>query len=304
MQHDLSALHTWVFNTLQDQIAVIDREGTIIAVNRAWTLFAIENGLSAESAITHDNYFKVLNDSAARGDTLASEAAKGMLEVVNGERSFYEIEYPCHSPSEQRWFIMRVCRVQDATSDLFVISHHNITQRKLAEERAEYLAMHDSLTGLANRRYFNSFLQGEMRRSLRNQTSISLVVIDVDNFKDYNDTLGHLYGDECLVKVGKTLIDASRRPGDLAARLGGDEFALILGDTDMAGAQSVAETILQHVRELDIVFAESRYVTVSIGVASMIPYAQPSPDYLLHEADKALYRAKLAGRNQINCQNA
>lgn len=304
MQHDLSALHTWVFNTLQDQIAVIDREGTIIAVNRAWTLFAIENGLSAESAITHDNYFKVLNDSAARGDTLASEAAKGMLEVVNGERSFYEIEYPCHSPSEQRWFIMRVCRVQDATSDLFVISHHNITQRKLAEERAEYLAMHDSLTGLANRRYFNSFLQGEMRRSLRNQTSISLVVIDVDNFKDYNDTLGHLYGDECLVKVGKTLIDASRRPGDLAARLGGDEFALILGDTDMAGAQSVAATILQHIRELDIVFAESRYVTVSIGVASMIPYAQPSPDYLLHEADKALYRAKLAGRNQINCQNA
>ena len=304
MQHDLSALHTWVFNTLQDQIAVIDREGTIIAVNRAWTMFGIENGLSAESAVPHENYFKVLNDSATRGDTLASDAAQGMLDVVNGGRSFYEIEYPCHSPSEQRWFIMRVCRVQEATSDLFVISHHNITQRKLAEQRAEHLAMHDPLTGLGNRRYFNSFLEGEMRRSLRNQTSISLVLIDVDNFKDYNDTLGHLYGDECLVKVGKTLINASRRPGDLAARLGGDEFALILGGTDMAGAQSVAETILKHVRELNIVFAESRYVTVSIGVASIIPYAQSSPDYLLHEADKALYSAKLAGRNQVNCQNA
>ena len=304
MQHDLSALHTWVFNTLQDQIAVIDREGTIIAVNRAWTMFGIENGLSPESAILHENYFQVLNDSATRGDTLAGDAAKGMMAVVNGERSFYEIEYPCHSPSEQRWFIMRVCRVQDATSDLFVISHHNITQRKLAEERAEHLAMHDPLTGLANRRYFNSFLQGEMRRSLRNKTPISLVVIDVDNFKDYNDTLGHLFGDECLVKVAKTLINASRRPGDLAARLGGDEFALILGDTDMAGAQSVAEGILKHVRELNIVFAESRHVTVSIGVASMIPYAKPRPDYLLHEADKALYRSKLAGRNQVNCQNA
>ena len=304
MQHDLSALHTWVFNTLQDQIAVIDREGTIIAVNRAWTEFGNENGLSGESTILNANYFKVLNDSAARGDTLAGDAAQGMLAVVNGERSFFEIEYPCHSPSEQRWFIMRVCRVQDATSDLFVISHHNITQRKLAEERAEHLAMHDPLTGLANRRYFNSFLQGEMRRSLRNKTPISLVVIDVDNFKDYNDTLGHLFGDECLVKVGKTLMNASRRPGDLAARLGGDEFALILGDTDMAGAQSVAEGILKHVRELNIVFAESRYVTVSIGVASMIPYAKPPPDYLLHEADKALYRSKLAGRNQVNCQNA
>lgn len=120
MQHDLSALHTWVFNTLQDQIAVIDRAGTIIVINRAWTEFGNENGLSGESTMLNANYFKVLNDSAARGDVLAGDAAQGMLAVVNGERSFYEIEYPCHSPSEQRWFIMRVCRVQEATSDLFV----------------------------------------------------------------------------------------------------------------------------------------------------------------------------------------
>lgn len=298
---DLSALHTWVFNTLQDQIGVIDQQGTIIAVNRAWTRFGIENG-AAESAGLNDNYFKVLKDSAAQGDALASEAAQGMLDVVQGRRVAYEMEYPCHSPHEQRWFIMRVSHLQDAPYNLFVVSHHNITQRKLAEERAEHLAMHDPLTGLANRRYFDAFLTGELRRGVRNKTSVSLIAVDVDHFKDYNDKLGHLHGDECLIKVGKCLFNCSRRPGDLATRLGGDEFALILGDTDLAGALQVAETILKNIRDLKMMFAESGQVTASIGVASIIPSAEHDPDYLLHEADKALYGAKLGGRNQIYSQ--
>ena len=90
--------------------------------------------------------------------------------------------------------------------------------------------MHDPLTGLANRRYFNLFLNRELRRSIRNRSAVSLIELDVDYFKDYNDEFRHLVGDQCLINVGQALLTFSRRPSDLAARLGGDEFALILGD--------------------------------------------------------------------------
>ena len=180
-----------------------------------------------------------------------------------------------------------------------MISHHNITSRKLAEERAERLAMYDSLTGLANRRYFNQFLNREFQRSIRNRSAISLVEVDVDHFKEYNDELGHPAGDQCLVNVGQALLALSHRPSDLAARLGGDEFALILGDTNAVGSQKIAEAVLKTITDLGMVFGESRLISVSVGVASMIPYERQNEDYLLQEADKALYRAKAAGRNRV-----
>jgi diguanylate cyclase (GGDEF)-like protein len=288
-----------VINSLDEQIAVIDRAGTILDVNFAWTQFGGENGLSSNYAWEGSNYFKVLSAAAAGGDKLAGEARQGILDVVSGKSVSFYFEYPCHSPDEKRWFMMRVSRLKDDSRSLFVISHQNITQRKFAEERAEHLAMHDPLTGLANRRYFNLFLNSELRRSIRNRSAISLIELDVDYFKDYNDEFGHLVGDQCLTNVGQTLLEFSRRPSDLAARLGGDEFALILGDTDFAESHKVAEAILNSIRDRRMVFGESKQVTVSVGVASVIPHEQQSEDFLLQEADKALYRAKLAGRNRV-----
>ena len=218
---------------------------------------------------------------------------------MNGNRASFHVEYACHSPTGKRWFIMRIARLKDDSRSLFVISHHNITLRKLAEERAEHLAMHDPLTGLANRRYFNQFLNREIRRSSRNRSAISLIELDVDYFKNFNDELGHLAGDQCLVNVAKVLQELSRRPGDLAVRLGGDEFALVLGDTDFAQSQKVSEAILEAVNGLRMIFGESRHVTVSVGVVSVAHDQQMSEDFLLKEADKALYRAKLAGRNRV-----
>jgi len=296
---DMSALHTLVINSLEEQIAVIDHIGTIVDVNYSWTKFGEENGLSAESAYVGSNYLKVLSDSAANGDGLANEAAQGIFDVVNGNRASFYIEYPCHSPDEKRWFMMRVTRLNDDARSLFVISHHNITQRKLAEEQADHLAMHDPLTGLANRRNFSQFINREMRRSIRSQSPISLIAVDVDYFKQYNDALGHLAGDRCLANVGQTLLAYSRRPSDLAARLGGDEFVLLLGETDFTGSQKVAEAILKAVNDLRMVFGESGQITISMGVASMIPHEQMKEDFLLQEADKALYQAKLAGRNRV-----
>jgi diguanylate cyclase (GGDEF)-like protein/PAS domain S-box-containing protein len=295
---DRSALHTLVFESLEDQIAVIDRAGTIVDVNPAWTRFGVENGLASGYASVGRNYLEVLSAAGAGDDASAREAARGMLEVIGGRRDSFYFEYPCHSPDRKRWFMMRVTRLKEDARALFVVSHQDITRRKLAEEQAEHLAMHDPLTGLANRRHFALFLNTEMRRAARNQAPISLIEADIDHFKDYNDALGHLAGDRCLASVGRTLQAFSRRPGDLAARLGGDEFALLLGDTDVAESRRIAAALVKAVDGLELVFRGSRRVTVSVGIASMVPQERQNESELLERADEALYRAKRAGRNQ------
>jgi len=138
-----------------------------------------------------------------------------------------------------------------------------------------------------------------VRRSIRNRSAISLIELDVDYFKSYNDELGHLAGDQCLVKVGQSLLAFSQRPGDLAARLGGDEFALLLGETDIVESQKIADAIRDMINDLSMTYDGSRRVTVSLGVASVIPRRPQAEDFLLQEADKALYGAKLAGRNKV-----
>ena len=296
---DLSTLHSSVINSLEMQIAVVDHEGTIVDINSAWIKFGADNGLSPEFSWIGASYLDVLSASVAGGDNSAREAAQGIVDVMSGKRDSFYLEYPCHSKDEKRWFMMRVIGLKDSPGNLFVISHHDITQRKLAEERAQRLALYDPLTGLANRRYFNDFLKREVQRSFRNQAPISLLEVDVDNFKEYNDEYGHPTGDKCLIKVGRALQELSRRPSDLAARIGGDEFALILGDTDAMGAQNVANAVLKAITDLGLVFGDSRRVTASVGAASMTPGGKQTEEFLVQEADKALYSAKSAGRNLV-----
>lgn len=296
---DLSALHTLVLNSLEEQVAVIDEEGNIVDVNAAWTRFGLENGLSREATCVGRNYLGVLSAAPSDADNVVSEAEQGIVEVIRGDRESFYFEYPCHSPDEKRWFMMRVTSLKNSSRRHFVISHQNITMRKLAEERAERLAMYDPLTGLGNRRYFNQFLRREYQRGMRSRSPVSLVVLDVDHFKKYNDELGHPAGDRCLSRVGRVLREMSQRPSDLAARLGGDEFALILGDTDAAGSRKVAGALQKAIADLGLVFDGSRSLTVSVGVASMQPNEHEHEEMLLREADAALYRAKSAGRNRV-----
>ncbi len=292
-------VHTLVFNSLSQQIAVIDPTGTIVDVNAAWTNFGIDNGQSPDFVWRGRNYLKALAGAYSSGDSLAGAAANGILEVMKDQQATFSLEYPCHSPDEKRWFLMQVSRLNDESVRLFAISHHNITRRKLAEQRAEHLAMHDPLTELANRRYFNLTLHREFRRSKRDRSPISLIAVDVDHFKEYNDEYGHLAGDYCLTQVGQVLQSFSRRPSDLAARLGGDEFALLLGGTDSVESQRIAEAILHSFNDLGVVLGGSKQATVSAGVASMIASKDQHEEFLVQEADKALYRAKQAGRNRV-----
>ena len=160
----------------------------------------------------------------------------------------------------------------------------------------------DGLTGVANRRGFDEVLQNEWNYGVLTQRPLSLVFIDIDYFKNYNDTYGHLMGDECLKQVASSLNNLFMRSRDIFARYGGEEFAAILPNTDMQGAMVVAERIRTEIETLMIPHASSavnKYVTISLGVASIIPRGGGSPIILVTEADTALYHAKHEGRNRV-----
>ncbi len=172
----------------------------------------------------------------------------------------------------------------------------------LANENLKALANSDGLTKIGNRRRFESFLSDEWHRAVRFKNEISLVLLDIDHFKAFNDTYGHHAGDECLQKVAEALAETIKRPTDLVARFGGEEFALVLGGTDAAGAQTIAEHAVQNIRELDIPHRSSStksWLTVSVGIATLMPNIDTIETELIQTADRALYSAKTKGRDRI-----
>ena len=169
-------------------------------------------------------------------------------------------------------------------------------------QELQKMAIQDELTQIANRRYFNQYLEQEWKRCQREQQPIALILGDVDAFKKYNDYYGHQAGDRCLQQIAQILSSALKRPGDLVARYGGEEFAMILPQTDLAGAQHVAQRIQHELSLMQIPHEQSElepFVTMSLGVHSIIPTAQDSLDRFIRHADKALYHAKASGRNRI-----
>jgi diguanylate cyclase (GGDEF)-like protein len=173
---------------------------------------------------------------------------------------------------------------------------------EMLNKALEKLAMQDGLTGLANRRQFDVSLNTEFARAMRNASSLALVMIDVDCFKQYNDTYGHAAGDECLKAIGKAVRDTPRRTGDLAARYGGEELAVLLPGADVAGALLVAEKIRAAVEGLRLTHIANGkgIVTVSAGVHAVVPQgANGAAVDLVVAADKALYQAKANGRNRV-----
>ena len=164
------------------------------------------------------------------------------------------------------------------------------------------LANLDGLTRVANRRRFDEYFAQEWKRLARERRPLSLIMCDIDYFKRYNDTYGHLMGDECLKRVADALMNVARRPADLTARYGGEEFSVILPNTDAEGAMLVANAIQQGVEALRIEHAASNaadHVTISVGVSTMIPKHDGAIGDLIGMADIALYEAKTHGRNCV-----
>lgn len=169
--------------------------------------------------------------------------------------------------------------------------------------RLSSLSMTDSLTQIANRRYFNEFYHSEWRRACREQGSIGLIMIDIDNFKAFNDHYGHLQGDECLTQVAQCLKSVVQRPRDFVARFGGEEFIVLLPSIQPEGIEVVAERLKQALEALMIPHAysnASQYVSVSMGLAWCKPDSSYRSEQLIAAADEALYSAKDAGRNRFS----
>lgn len=173
-------------------------------------------------------------------------------------------------------------------------------------ELLETLSQQDSLTGLANRRYLDEVLEKEWRRAVRHSMPITIMMIDLDFFKSYNDSLGHIKGDECLREIAKALTSLTSRSGDLAARYGGEEFLLLFPMTNESEALIQVKRLMNVIRKIDIQHPSSdisSQVTLSVGVATMIPQVDDNISSFVSRADHALYMAKSKGRNQYQIAN-
>lgn len=242
--------------------------------------------------------------------------SRGMEECREGKMRKV-VSYRCRTrQGSYLWMEANIGIYHDSATGLpvgFVNVLRDISGRKAAEEEmnrafqeAENQAKIDGLTGVANRRRLDEVLEHEWRRARREHTELSLLLIDVDQFKPYNDIYGHLRGDACLRLIAETALQIVHRPADLLARFGGEEFAVVLPNTSISGAQEIAEHIREAVERQGVPHAGNQHpvVTVSIGCATRTADQDRDVNTLLEDADSALYCAKRAGRNCVQGASA
>jgi diguanylate cyclase len=266
------------------------------------TDWLVRIGLPTELAFAPINRMKMWVYSIALGLSFLSSLLVWFV-IRKTLRPLDEASKLIEDITEQRAPSMNIPVVYDDEVGKLIISFNkHLDYRRQAEAKLHELSVTDGLTGLANRRSFDQSLDEEWRRALRNGYQISLMMIDVDYFKLYNDAYGHLMGDECLVRIADILKPFVRRAGDIAARFGGEEFAVVLSMADRQMSVDFAEMIRRDVEALKIPHEKSEvndYVTVSIGVVSVMLRMDMSQNGLVNTADKALYQAKKEGRNRV-----
>jgi len=196
-------------------------------------------------------------------------------------------------------YALRGHRARLREEELVRLVRERTEQLEEANRKLEELSFVDVLTEIANRRQFEQILDLEWRRAVRSGSPLSLIIADIDNFKQFNDANGHQAGDRCLRDVATLMDSIVQRAGDQVARYGGEEFAAMLPETDAEGAYSIAERMRQAVQDLE---TEGGRVTVSFGVATIIASDSSSPNALVAAADSALYEAKNAGRNAVRAR--
>ena len=202
--------------------------------------------------------------------------------------------------------------IQDITEQVLVNQELHETKSKLEAANAalqetnnqlKELAMIDGLTQIANRRFFDEMYEKSYKEIVRDKTTLAILMIDVDQFKPYNDNYGHAAGDECLIAIAKVLKKSLKRPSDLIARYGGEEFIVLLKEIDLEGAKQVSESLVTAVGALNLVHeysSVSDHVTISIGLAHKTEGDEVNKESLLKKADDALYKAKSEGRNRVS----
>lgn len=290
-----------VLDSVQTNIAVTDESGLIVYTNNAWLRFGRENAASSKLAHINTNYFSVCEQAAACGDAFGKQALDAIERVLCEHDSVAYMEYPCDSPTEKRWFTLRITRFFHDGKKYLVMAHQDITRRKLAEIRAVELSYRDSLTGLYNRRYFDQHLETLWEDHLASGQPLAVALLDIDYFKLLNDSYGHARGDECLAQVGSMIKDFAKRYGALAARYGGEEFGFIFSHSDLDVALAAMEDFSEQLSKARIEHRHSpngKYLTASTGIASQIPEEGESAKNLFIQADSNLYKAKKKGRDR------
>lgn len=301
-------------NKLMEMLAVpafvLDAECRVVIWNRACEKLT---GVSAREMLGTRDHWRSFYDSPR--PTLADLVVQDRLDEI--DHLYLHVgrdaltgnalcgETWCDMPrsGKRRYLAADASPIFDDDGELVAVVQtlRDLTDEKAAQIALQKLATRDGLTGLANRRCFDETLQAEWTRAMRQHQPLSLLMVDVDNFKAYNDAHGHLGGDECLQRIANA-VSKEMRANDLVARYGGEEFAVILPNQSLKGAAIVAERIRSRVEQLLLPHAGNggKHVTVSIGAATAFAAPDTEPSALLAIADAALYRAKHMGRNRIS----
>lgn len=289
---------------------VLDAECNVLIWNKACERLT---GVPAAEVIGTREHWRAFYDSPR--PCLADLVAQGRMEEVQALYFAHDdstgLSFGVHA---ENWCVMPCLGTElylaidagpiyDGDGNLLAVIEtlRDMTDHRRAQTALEQLATRDGLTGIANRRSFDEKLGNEWKRERRDLRTLSLLMIDVDHFKRYNDTYGHQAGDRCLQQIAKVLEEVVYRPGDLVARYGGEEFAVILTATDARGAGIVANRILDRVAELAMPHGggEGGRVTLSIGISTSLPEPDMTREGLIAAADGALYKAKHEGRNRF-----
>ncbi len=284
-----------IFSAATDPIWVIQDDGIVIRANDAMLAFLNKNSAEVIGVRCHE-----LLDYGLCGSQNCP-----LKKSRRRKTQEYDIQL------DGQYYLVSTAPLTTIVGSYAIVAHFkNITARKVAEKSREELnrkltemANIDGLTQIANRRYLDEMLQKEWGRQQRNGTPLSLILLDIDFFKKYNDRYGHSAGDDCLIRVATALKNSLCRSADLAARYGGEEFALLLPEIPVAGAMAVAKRVSEMLKELAIPHLDSEVadiVTVSQGVASIVPASEATPLDLINMADNALYRVKEQGRNNFS----
>ncbi len=290
---------------------VLDRRGRVIVWNKACETLT---GLKAADILGTRNHWRGFYAEAR--PCLADLILQDRIEEVEEHyAAFSDIQVSRGAIAVEDWFVMPISgrrlyiaieavAIRNEEGDLLCVLEavRDFTAVKEAEANFKSLAGLDALTGIANRRTFDVLLASEWRRAIRSNAPISLLIADIDHFKQFNDSLGHQSGDECLQNVAQTLAQSANRSGDIAARYGGEEFAIVLPATDRNAAAAIAEKIRAAIEDRKIhhpLSSVGSHVTISIGAATVTPGSDERLEKLVCFADVALYQAKDRGRNRV-----
>ena len=282
-----------VFDSISAQIAVLDEAGTIVQTNAAWRSYASE--LCCGESVGRD-YLAVLSDLVAQEQQAGLAVAAGFHAVMAGDIPHFHAEEPMQSPCGKHWFTIRIMPVHDAAHRM-VVMHEDVSVLKRAELASLVLANVDALTGALSRQHFMSLAEQELARSVRYALPLVVLMLDLDHFKQVNDTYGHQMGDAVLLKFVQT-VKGVLRDSDVIGRIGGEEFAVLLPNTTQEGGRTLANRIIAEVRS-NAVKRDGQRVAYSVSIGAGFLSNQVNFAELLAQCDAALYCAKNSGRDRL-----